>query len=136
VKSWQLAVGSWQFFPRVVCRASCALPSNQQPATKVKGREISSLNADSDYYISLTDMIKAKDGDFFIADWLRNRNTIELLGIWEKISNPRFNYGEFAIIKSKAGLNNFRISAEFKIYLVKEFQRLKEEESNHLNPIV
>ena len=43
-------------------------------------------------------MIKAKDGDFFISDWLRNRNTIEFLGIWG-VNNPNFNYGEFAIIK-------------------------------------
>ena len=119
-------------------------------------------------YISLTDMIKAKDGDFFISDWLRNRNTVEYLGIWERIHNPDFNYGEFSTIKSQAGLNSYRISvkdwvektkaigltaktgryggtyahkdiafefgmwisAEFKIYLVKEFQRLKEEESD------
>ena len=49
-------------------------------------------------YICLTDMLKAKDGDFFISDWLRNRNTLEYLGIWEKLYNPHFNYGEFAII--------------------------------------
>jgi len=61
-------------------------------------------------YISLTDMIKAKDGDFFISDWLRNRNTVEYLGIWERIHNPDFNYGEFAIIKSQAGLNGFSIT--------------------------
>lgn len=117
-------------------------------------------------YISLTDMLKAKDGDFFISDWLRNRNTVEFLGIWEKINNPDFNYGEFAAIKSKAGLNSYKISVkewvektnaiglkatagryggtyahkdiafefgmwispEFKIYLIKEFQRLKTEE--------
>jgi hypothetical protein len=54
-------------------------------------------------------MLKAKDGDFFVTDWLRNRNTLEYLGIWEQIYNPVFNYGEFAIIKSKAGLNNYRI---------------------------
>jgi hypothetical protein len=113
-------------------------------------------------------MIKSKDGDFFISDWLRNRNTIEFLGIWESVYNPTFNYGEFAIIKSKVGLNNYKLSAkdwinstnavgiksttgryggtfahpdiafefgmwispEFKIYLIKEFQRLKEEENN------
>ena len=51
--------------------------------------------------ISLTDMIRAKDGDFFISDWLRNRNTVEFLGIWESLHNPDFNYGEFAIIKSQ-----------------------------------
>lgn len=119
-----------------------------------------------DDYISLTDMLKAKDGDFFISDWLRNRNTVEYLGIWERIHNPDFNYGEFATIKSSAGLNSYKISvkewvnktqaiglqakagryggtyahkdiafefamwisAEFKIYLIKEFQRLKETE--------
>jgi len=117
-------------------------------------------------YISLTDMLKAKDGDFFISDWLRNRNTVEFLGIWESVHNPDFNYGEFAIIKSQAGLNSYKISVkewvaktnaiglmakpgryggtyahkdlafefgmwispEFKIYLIKEFQRLKENE--------
>ena len=117
-------------------------------------------------YISLTDMLRSKDGNFFITDWLRNRNTVEYLGIWERVHNPDFNYGEFAIIKSQAGLNSYKISvkewvaktnaiglqakagryggtyahsdiafefgmwisAEFKIYLVKEFQRLKEDE--------
>jgi L-ribulose-5-phosphate 3-epimerase UlaE len=57
-------------------------------------------------------MIKAKDGDFFVTDWLRNRNTLEYLGIWEKVNNPNFNYGEFAIIKNKSGLNNFKISVK------------------------
>ncbi|UFH34944.1 KilA-N domain-containing protein [Flavobacterium acetivorans] len=134
----------------------------------VQGKEITIIQSNSLDFISITDMLKAKDGDFFISDWLRNRNTIEYLGIWERIHNPDFNYGEFAIIKSQAGLNNYKlsvkewvektnaigikatsgryggtyahqdiafefgmwISAEFKIYLVKEFQRLKEEESN------
>ena len=111
-----------------------------------------------------------KEGDFFISDWLRNRNTVEYLGIWERIHNPDFNYGEFATIKSQAGLNNYKISVkewvkktnavglrakagryggtyahkdiafefgmwispEFKIYLIKEFQRLKEEEQRQL----
>ena len=137
----------------------------------VKGNEITVLKVGNENFISITDMIKSKDGDFFISDWLRNRNTVEYLGIWERINNPDFNYGEFAIIKSQTGLNNYKISvkewvaktnatglrsstgryggtyahsdiafefgmwisAEFKIYLVKEFQRLKEDESNHLN---
>ncbi|MEI7425457.1 MAG: KilA-N domain-containing protein [Candidatus Moraniibacteriota bacterium] len=136
----------------------------------VKGSEITIVKYHGDDYISLTDMLKAKDGDFFISDWLRNRNTVEFIGIWESIYNPAFNYGEFAIIKSKAGLNNYKISAkdwvektnaiglkattgryggtyahkdiafefgmwisaEFKIYLIKEFQRLKDSESNNL----
>ncbi|MCT7516106.1 KilA-N domain-containing protein [Aliarcobacter cryaerophilus] len=132
--------------------------------------EITILKVNDEDYISITYMLKAKDGEFFISDWLRNRNTIEYLGIWEKIHNPDFNYGEFAIITSKAGLNSYKlsvkdwsektkaiglvaktgryggtyahkdiafefgmwISAEFKIYLVKEFQRLKEQEQKQL----
>ncbi len=136
----------------------------------VKGSEITIIKVGHENYISITDMLKAKDGDFFISDWLRNRNTVEFLGIWERVYNPNFNYGEFAIIKSQAGLNNYKISvkewvektnaiglkatagryggtyahadiafefgmwisAEFKIYLVKEFQRLKADESDRL----
>lgn len=136
----------------------------------VLDNEISVLKIEDEDYISLTDMLKAKDGDFFISDWLRNRNTIEYLGIWERIHNPNFNYGEFAVITSQAGLNSYKlsvkewnektnaigviakagryggtyahkdiafefgmwISAEFKIYLIKEFQRLKEEELKQL----
>ncbi len=63
--------------------------------------KISYYNTNNEDYISLTDMLKSKDGDFFISDWLRNRNTIEFLGIWEELHNPDFNYGEFAIIKSQ-----------------------------------
>jgi len=138
---------------------------------EVLGVEISIVKKENLDYISLTDMIKSKDGDFFISDWLRNRNTVEFIGIWETVFNPSFNYGEFAIIKSKAGLNNYKlsvkewvnktnsigiisksgryggtyahpdialefgmwISAEFKIFLIKEFQRLKEEETNQKN---
>ena len=134
----------------------------------VKGVDITIVKYSDIDYISITDMLKAKDGDFFISDWLRNRNTVEFLGIWESVFNPNFNYGEFAIIKSQAGLNNYKISVkdwqektnaiglkatsgryggtyahpdiafefgmwispEFKIYLIKEFQRLKEEENN------
>jgi hypothetical protein len=136
----------------------------------VQGTQISVVSIAEDDYISLTDMLKAKDGEFFISDWLRNRNTVEFLGIWERIHNPDFNYGEFAIIKSQAGLNSYKISVkewvektnaigiqaktgryggtyahkdlafefgmwispEFKIYLIKEFQRLKEAEAKQL----
>ncbi len=118
----------------------------------------------------MADMLEAKDGDFFIAYWLRNRNTVEFLGIWEKLHNPHFNYGEFTIIKSQTGLNSYKISVkewvkkthaiglkatagryggtyahkdiafefgmwispEFKIYLIKEFQRYKDEENRRL----
>jgi len=73
---------------------------------------INVLKIEDKDYISLTDMIKAKDGDFFISDWLRNRNTVEFLGIWEQIHNPDFNYGEFAIIRSQAGLNSYKLSVK------------------------
>src|SRR3972149_8649395 len=79
---------------------------------EVKGTEISIMTINNDDYISLTDMLKAKDGEFFISDWLRNRNTVEFLGVWERIYNPTFNYGEFAIIKSQAGLNSYKISVK------------------------
>jgi hypothetical protein len=65
----------------------------------VKGIELTVLKESSGDFISLTDMLKAKDGDFFVSDWLRNRNTVEFLGVWELVNNPDFNYGEFAIIK-------------------------------------
>src|SRR3989339_1795180 len=79
----------------------------------VQGTQVGILldQGDNDY-ISLTDMLKAKDGDFFISDWLRNRNTVEFLGIWESIFNPNFNYGEFAIIKSQTGLNSYKLSVK------------------------
>lgn len=77
---------------------------------EVEGNEITILLDKEQEYISLTDMLKAKDGDFFISDWLRNRNTVEYLGIWESVYNPNFNYGEFAIIKSQAGLNSYKLS--------------------------
>ena len=78
----------------------------------VKGTAITVVAKDGVDYISLTDMLRAKDGDFFISDWLRNRNTIEFLGIWESVFNPRFNYGEFALIKSQAGLNSYKVSVK------------------------
>ena len=134
----------------------------------VNDTTIGVVGYNNDDYISITDMLKGKEGDFFISDWLRNRNTVEFLSIWESINNPDFNYGESAIIKSQAGLNNYKISVKewvektkavgliakagryggtyahkdiafefgtwispaFKLYLIKEFQRLKELESN------
>lgn len=79
---------------------------------EVEGKEITIILDKEQEYISLTDMLKAKDGDFFISDWLRNRNTVEYLGIWESVYNPTFNYGEFATIKSQAGLNSYKLSVK------------------------
>ena len=74
---------------------------------EVNGIEVRVFRVNDEDYISLTDMLKAKDGDFFFSDWLRNRNTLEFIGVWESVYNPNFNYGEFAAIKSNAGLNSF-----------------------------
>lgn len=147
------------------------MAKQQKFEIEVRGTRISLLAIGGQDFISLTDMLKAKDGDFFISDWLRNRNTIEFLGIWESVHNPDFNYGEFATIRSYAGLNSYKlsvkewigktgavglsarpgryggtfahrdiafefgmwISPEFKIYLIKEFQRLKEDENRRLS---
>ncbi len=125
-----------------------------------------------DDFISLTDMVKGFDeGVVLIEKWLRNKNTIEFIGIWEEINNPDFNSPEFGGIKNEAGFNRFTLSAkkwiektnaigiiaktgryssgtfahkdiafefgswlspEFKLYLIKEFQRLKEDENYRL----
>ena len=78
----------------------------------VKGVDVGIKKINENDYLSLTDMLKAKDGEYFVHDWLKNRNTLEFLGIWEKINNPNFNYVEFDTIKSNAGLNRFRISSQ------------------------
>ena len=71
--------------------------------------DINVVSINNEDYICITDMLKAKDGDFFISDWLRNRNTLEYLGIWERLYNPGFNYGEFAI--------NFFLSKKQYLYI-------------------
>lgn len=79
---------------------------------KITDTEVTVVQQGDADYICLTDMIKAKDGEFFVTDWLRNRNTLEYIGIWEQVNNPNFNYGEFATIRNKSGLNNFKISVK------------------------
>lgn len=78
----------------------------------VQDTSVNVIKVNGEDYICLTDMLQAKDGDFFITDWLRNRNTLEYIGIWEKVYNPDFNYGEFAIIRNHSGLNSFKISVK------------------------
>lgn len=140
----------------------------------VKGSEIAVYRKEQDDYISLTDIARHRDmerTDYVIQNWLRNRNTIEFLGIWEQLNNPDFKPIEFDGFRKQAGLNSFVltakrwiertgaiglvskagryggtyahkdiafefaawISVEFKLYLIKEFQRLKEEESRTLS---
>ena len=136
----------------------------------VKDTEINIIKINDEDYICITDMLKAKDGEFFVTDWLRNRNTLEYIGTWESVYNPEFDFNEFSQITNKSGLNSFKISVkefvertraisitakagryggtyahkdiafefgmwispQFKIYIVKEFQRLKNEEQKQL----
>ncbi len=72
------------------------MSKSKKSTVDVQGTTVSIVSSGNDDFISLTDMLKAKDGEFFISDWLRNRNTVEFLGIWESVFNPAFNYGEFA----------------------------------------
>jgi hypothetical protein len=74
------------------------MSKTKKTTIEVQGTEITILTDQNQDFISLTDMLKAKDGEFFISDWLRNRNTVEFLGIWESVHNPAFNCGEFATI--------------------------------------
>lgn len=140
---------------------------------EVKGTEITILKNDASDYISLTDIARYKDQsntDDIIKNWLRNRNTIELLGFWEQMYNPDFKPVEFDGFRKQAGLNSFVmtpkkwiestnavgimsksgryggtfahkdiafefaswISIEFKLYIIKEFQRLKNDENDRL----
>lgn len=140
----------------------------------VRGTEITVIRRDEEDYISLTDIAKSRNPDHpddLIRNWLRNRNTLELLGIWEQLHNPAFNPVEFDGVKKQAGLNSFTltpkqwiektaavgivskagryggtyahtdvafefaswVSVEFKLYLIKEFQRLKEDENRRLS---
>lgn len=136
-------------------------------------REVKVQTQDDEDYICLTDIARYKDSersDDLIRNWVRNRNTIEFLGIWEHLNNPDFNPVEFDGFRKQAGLNSFTltpkqwvektgaigiisksgryggtyahkdiafefaswISVEFKLYLIKEFQRLKDEERKQL----
>lgn len=139
----------------------------------VQGTVISVLKSQNDDFISLTDIARHKDSehtDSIIQNWMRNRNTIELLGFWERMYNPHFKPLEFEGFRKQAGLNSFVltpkrwiestnaigilsksgryggtfahkdiafefaswISIEFKLYIIKEFQRLKADENDRL----
>jgi hypothetical protein len=140
----------------------------------VQKREIRVIKGPAGDYISLTDIARVKDNentDDLIRNWIRNRNTVEYLGIWETINNPDFNPVEFDGFRINAGLNSFGmtpkqwidktgaigiisksgryggtyahsdiafefatwISVEFKLYLIKDYQRLKDSEYQKLD---
>ena len=76
----------------------------------VRNVEISLLKVNDEDYICLTDMVKNEDGDDHIRNWMRNRNTVEYLGIWEQLNNPNFKGVEFDTFKKQAGLNSFNLT--------------------------
>lgn len=79
----------------------------------VQGVEIHLTQRNEEDYISLTDMVSQfEGGSTLIESWLRNRNTVEFLGVWERINNPGFNSPGFEGIRSKAGLNRFTLSVK------------------------
>ena len=141
------------------------------PKIKVQDTEITVIQNNESDYICLTDMVKnIENGLALIEKWLRNKNTVEFLGIWEEMYNSNFNSPEFEGIKNEAGLNRFILSVkqwidktnaigiiakagryggtyahkdiafefaswvspQFKLYLLREFQRLKEEEQKQI----
>ena len=84
------------------------MPKNEK--ISVLGTEIAVVQIETSDYISLTDMAKYKNADFpseIIQNWLRNRSTVEFLGLWERLYNPSFNYLEFEVIDKEAGRNSF-----------------------------
>ena len=144
----------------------------KQSAIEVQGADVTVLSKEKGDYISLTDMAKKFGDDVLIYSWMRNRNTLELIGIWEQIHNPDFKGLEFETFRKQAGLNSFSLtprkwidatgaigfqsragrygggtyahrdiafefgswlSPEFKLYLIKEFQRLKDDENRRLS---
>ena len=148
------------------------MPKDKKSTIKVQGTAITIISHKEDDFISLTDMVKNFDGgSALIEQWLKNKDTVLFLGIWEQINNPDFISIEFEGIKSEAGRNSFYLSTkkwlkatnakgliasagryggtyahkdiafefgswlspEFKLYLIKEFQRLKEDENKRLS---
>lgn len=144
---------------------------NKKKKIKVQETEISVTKINGEDYICLTDMVRGEEGKDHIKNWMRNRNTVEFLGVWEEMHNPDFKGVEFDTFRKEAGLNNFTltpkkwveatnaigivsksgngggtyahvdiafefgmwISPQFKLYLIKEYQRLKKIENNQYN---
>ncbi len=91
------------------------MSKSRKSIIEVEGTAISILSERQEDYICLTDIARYKDPertDYLIGNWLRNRNTIEFLGIWEQLNNSGFNPIEFDGIKKQAGLNSFLLSAK------------------------
>ena len=89
----------------------------------VKGTEITLISKNEEDYISLTDMVKNfEGGSSLIEAWLKNKNSIEFLGVWEKLNNPTFNSLEFGGIRNESGVNRFFMSAKKWVESVKKLK--------------
>jgi hypothetical protein len=86
------------------------MTKERKSTINVQGTAITILSQREDDFISLTDMANKFGGDDLIYNWMRNRNTVEFLGIWEQIHNPDFKGVEFDTFKKEAGLNSFRLT--------------------------
>ncbi len=145
---------------------------SKQQIINIQGHQIKISQINNNDYISITDMVIGFGDDTVIYSWMRNRNTLEYLGLWEVMNNPNFKPIEFDRFRKEAGLNSFTmspkkwiestnaigiiskagrygggilahkdiafefgswLSPQFKLYLITEFQRLKEIETNHYN---
>lgn len=76
----------------------------------VQDKEITLLQVGNEVYVSLTDIVRGEDGADHIRNWMRNRNTVEFLGLWETINNPNFKGVEFDTFRKEAGLNSFNLT--------------------------
>ncbi len=83
---------------------------HKQSQIEVENKLISIIKQDEQDYISLTDMVRGKDGSDHIRNWIRNRNTVEFLGLWETLNNPGFKPVEFDTFRKQAGLHNFNLT--------------------------
>ena len=87
------------------------MAKDKKSVIDVQGNAITILSRQEEDYISLTDMTKKFGDDALIYSWMRNRNTVEFLGIWEQMHNPDFKGGEFETFRKEAGLNSFHPGA-------------------------
>lgn len=82
----------------------------KQTQIEVENKLISIIQLDNQDYICLTDMVRGEDGEDHIRNWMRNRNTVEYLGLWETLNNPGFKGVEFDTFRKESGLNSFNLT--------------------------
>jgi hypothetical protein len=83
-----------------------------QANTQVQNIDITIANINDMNFISLTDIVRSEEGDDYIRNWMRNRNTVEFLGLWEQLNNPNFKGIEFDTLRKQIILNNFNLTPQ------------------------